>query len=247
MTMVSSSKGESQRRPGRSLPGHQASSRERNGSAIPRTATRPAKKKDAPFHLALSASLAELLDEGGKTDHRFRQLLYDFSTLGASLEVARAYLASQLGISPPQYNIAMIVANHQNTGGISVTDVARRLHVSTAFITLEAGSMEQAGIVEKKPNPKDRRGVFLRLTRRGESLVESIGPERQRVNDHLFGSLTAKDFRRLSETLSSLLDDFAYTVRLIKSARNDRSPGLSVRGELDALRETARKAAFEIG
>ena len=110
--MVSSSKGESQRRPGRSLPGHQASSRERNGSATTGTATRPAKKKDAPFHLALSASLVELLDEGGKTDHRFRQLLYDFSTLGASLEVARAYLASQLGISPPQYNIAMIVANH---------------------------------------------------------------------------------------------------------------------------------------
>ncbi len=245
--MVSSSKSERKRRPVQPLPAHRASWRGRNGSAIPGAETRPAKKKDAPFHLALSASLVELLDEGGKTDHRFRQLLYDFSTLGASLEVARAYLASQLGISPPQYNIAMIVANHQNTGGISVTDVARRLHVSTAFITLEAGSLEQAGLIEKKPNPKDRRGVFLRLSRRGESLVESIGPERQRVNDHLFGSLTAKDFRRLSETLSSLLDDFAYTVRLIKSARSDRSPGLSARGEFDALRETAPKAAFEIG
>lgn len=245
--MVSSSKGERKRRPVEPLPAHRASWRGRNGSAIPGAETRPAKKKDAPFHLALSASLVELLDEGGKTDHRFRQLLYDFSTLGASLEVARAYLASQLGISPPQYNIAMIVANHQNTGGISVTDVARRLHVSTAFITLEAGSLEQAGLIEKKPNPKDRRGVFLRLSRRGESLVESIGPERQRVNDHLFGSLTAKDFRRLSETLSSLLDDFAYTVRLIKSARSDRSPALSARGEFDALRETAPKAAFEIG
>jgi hypothetical protein len=120
--MASSSNAGRKRRSGNGLPEQRASSRE---------------KKDTPFHLALSASLVELLDEGGKTDHRFRQLLYDFSTLGASLEVARAYLASQLGISPPQYNIAMIVANHQNTGGISVTDVARRLHVSTAFITLE--------------------------------------------------------------------------------------------------------------
>src|ERR1700733_4063813 len=209
--------------------------------------TRAETPKSSAFHLALSASLVDLLDEGGQTDHRFRQLLYDFSTLGASLEVARSYLASQLGISPPQYNIAMIVANHQNTGGISVTDVARRLHVSTAFITLEAGSLEQAGLIEKKPNPKDRRGIFLRLTRRGESLVERIGPERQRVNDHLFGSLSAKDFRRLSETLSSLIDDFAYTVRLLKSARTERSPGLSARGEIDPLRETATKAQFEIG
>jgi hypothetical protein len=102
-------------------------------------ATRAEAAKTSPFHLALSASVVDLLDEGGQTDHRFRQLLYDFSTLGASLEVARSYLASQLGISPPQYNIAMILANHQNTGGISVSDVAKRLHVSTAFITLEAG------------------------------------------------------------------------------------------------------------
>src|ERR1700753_1811461 len=182
--------------------------RSRNGLPEPQPSSR--QKKDSPFHLALSASLVELLDEGGKTDHRFRQLLYDFCTLGASLEVARAYLASQLGLSPPQYNIAMIVANHQNTGGISVTDVARRLHGSTAFITLEAGSLEQNGLIEKKPNPKDRRSVFLHLTQRGEALVERIGPERQRVNDHLFGSLSARDFRRLSETLASLLDDFAY-------------------------------------
>jgi hypothetical protein len=53
--------------------------------------------------------------------------------------------------------------------------------------------------------------------------VASIGPERQRVNDHLFGSLSAKEFRRLCDTLSSLLDDFAYTVRLLKSARKEGS------------------------
>src|SRR5271163_3548792 len=194
----------------------------KRAAALPAQA-KPEKRKTAPFRMALSASLVDLLDEGGKTDHRFRQLLYDFSTLGASLEVARSYLASQLGISPPQYNIAMILANHQNTGGISVSDVAKRLHVSTAFITLEAGSLEQAGLIEKKPNPKDRRGVFLRLTRRGETLVASIGPERQRVNDHLFGSLSAKEFRLLCDTLSSLLDDFAYTVRLLKSARKEGS------------------------
>ena len=245
--MVSSSNGARKRRSGNGLPDRRASLCEVAISSLPEKKTRAGKNKDAPFRLALSASLVELLDEGGKTDHRFRQLLYDFSTLGASLEVARAYLAAQLGISPPQYNIAMIVANHQNTGGISVTDVARRLHVSTAFITLEAGSLEQAGLIEKKPNPKDRRGIFLRLTRRGESLVERIGPERQRVNDHLFGSLSAKDFRRLSETLSSLIDDFAYTVRLLKSARTERSPGLSALGELNPLRETATKAQFEIG
>ncbi len=198
------------------------------------------KRKTAPFRMPLSASLVDLLDEGGKTDHRFRQLLYDFSTLGVSLEVTRSYLASHLGISPPQYNIAMVLANHQNSGGISVSDVARRLHVSTAFITLEARSLEQAGLVEKTPNPDDRRGILLRLSPRGQSLVERIGPERQMVNDHLFGSLSQKDFRRLCDTLSSLLDDFAYTVRLLKSSRSEKPLGLPARRGTGRSRGTAK-------
>jgi DNA-binding MarR family transcriptional regulator len=234
--MAQSANNGAKHRLGKDLPERSAALRGPANSGTLRKVAQVNGKKTAPFRMSLSASLEELLDEGGKTDHRFRQLLYDFSTLGSSLEVARAYLASQLGISSPQYNIAMILASHQNTGGISVSDVAKRLHVSTAFITLEAGSLEQAGLIEKRPNPDDRRGIFLRLTARGERLVQSIGLERQKVNDHLFGGLSAKDFRRLCDILSSLLDDFAYTVRLLKSARADRAPGLLMRGELDPAR-----------
>ena len=168
------------------------------------------------FRLPLSATRVELLDESGTTDHRFRQLLHDFSALAATLEMARGHLASIIGLTSPQYNIAMVLANYQNAGGICVSDVAKRLHVSTAFITSEAGNLERAGLVSKRPNPGDGRGVLLRLTPRGEALVRQVGPERQRVNDHLFNSLTAKGFRGLSKSLATLLNDFAYTVSLLK-------------------------------
>ena len=168
------------------------------------------------FRLPLSATRLELLDEGGSTDHRFRQLLHDFSALAATLEMARAHLASVIGLTSPQYNITMVLANHQNAGGICVSDVAKRLHVSTAFITSEVGHLEQAGLVSKRPNPGDGRGVLLRLTSRGEALVRRVGPERQWVNDHLFNNLTARGFRDLSKSLATLLNDFAYTVSLLK-------------------------------
>jgi DNA-binding MarR family transcriptional regulator len=178
---------------------------------------------ETSFHLPLSTTRIELLDRGGDTDHRFRQLLFDFSTLGASIEVARAHLASVLGLSSPQYNIAMVLANHQNVGGISVSEVARHLHVSTAFITCEAGKLEQSGFVEKLPNPSDGRGVLLRLSARGAALVQRIGTERQVVNDHLFASLTARDFQELSKTLSALIDDFSHTLSLLKLGCADPS------------------------
>jgi DNA-binding MarR family transcriptional regulator len=167
--------------------------------------------------LMLSISSPALLDPQGKTDHLFRQFLYDFSTLGASLEIVRSYFASLLGLTSPQYNILMVLANGGDKG-ISVSDVARRLHVSTAFITAEGINLESVGLLEKRRNPDDGRGVLLHLTQSGWERVAQIGPERQKINDHLFGSLSARDFRYLAETLTALLDDFSYTVRLIKSA-----------------------------
>jgi len=168
-----------------------------------------------------SVSSPALLDPQGKTDHRFRQFLYDFSTLGVSLEIVRSHLASLLGLTSPQYNIIMVLANSGGKG-ISVSDVARRLHVSTAFIAAEGINLESSGLIEKRRNPNDGRGVLLHLTQVGWEGVAQIGPERQKINDHLFASLSAQGFRRLAETLASLLDDFNYTVRLIKNVPSSR-------------------------
>jgi DNA-binding MarR family transcriptional regulator len=168
-----------------------------------------------------SVSSPALLDPQGKTDHRFRQFLYDFSTLGVSLEIVRSHLASLLELTSPQYNIIMVLANGGGKG-ISVSDVARRLHVSTAFIAAEGINLESSGLIEKHRNPNDGRGVLLHLTQLGWEQVAQIGPERQKINDHLFGSLSERGFQYLAETLASLLDDFNYTVTLIKNAPSSR-------------------------
>ena len=168
------------------------------------------------FTMPPTVSKPELLDENGISDRRFRQFLYDFSVLAAHLEVARAYLASQLNISSPQYNIVMIIAQYQGTAGISVSDVAQHLHVSTAFITSEAGKLEQQGLVAKRQNPRDGRGVLLRLTPVGETKVLQIGPKRLLINDHLFRALSGEDFRQLSQITASLIDDFTETINMLK-------------------------------
>jgi DNA-binding MarR family transcriptional regulator len=195
--------------------------RRASGNRKPTVGSAKSTKASRTRRMTLSASSAALLDPQGTTDHRFRQFLYDFSTLGVSLEIVRSYLASLLGLTSPQYNIVMVLANGDGKE-LSVTEVARRLHVSTAFITAEGINLESAGLIEKHRNPNDGRGVLLYLTQLGWEQVTQIAPERQKINDHLFGSLSARDFQALSETLASLLDDFNYTVRLIKSAAPSR-------------------------
>ena len=171
------------------------------------------------FTFPATVSKPELLDSDGRSDRLFRQLLYDFSVLGAHLEFARAYLASQLDLTSPQYNIMMIIAQYQGAMGVSVGEVAQHLHVSTAFITSEVQRLEERRLVSKRQNPKDGRSVLLRLSAAGEDKVLQIGPKRLLVNDHLFRGLSGSDFRHLARTLTSLIGDFAETTDMLQIAR----------------------------
>jgi DNA-binding MarR family transcriptional regulator len=161
-----------------------------------------------------TVSKPELLE--GSSDRRFRQFLYDFSVLAAHFDIVREYLASQLDLSSPQYNIVMIIAQYQGEAGVSVSEVAQHLHVSTAFITTEVGKLDQAELVEKRQNPNDGRSVLLRLTALGEARVLEIGSRRLLINDHLFRGLSGEDFRQLAQTIASLIDQFTEVPQMLK-------------------------------
>ena len=88
--------------------------------------------------------------------------------------------------------------------GIGISSIARQLHVSGAFVTTEVGKLVRAGLVDKRRNPEDRRGVLLRLTPAGEGRVKAIAPRIRTVNDYFFGDLSRAEFEALSRTAARL-------------------------------------------
>lgn len=208
----------SKRRSDKSSPNQQKAKASRSSAA-----QSPAKRDPHQiFTLVPTISKVELLDEDGKTDRRFRQMLYDFSVLSSHLDYARAHLASQVNLTSPQYNIAMIIAYYQGETGVSVSEVAGYLHVTTAFITSEVGKLAKMGLVDKSQNPNDGRGIQLRLTQAGSESLHQIGPQRLLINDHLFRGLSGDDFRRLSKILAELIDEFSETINMLKAMRKTR-------------------------
>lgn len=168
---------------------------------------RKATKK--PFSLPRTASRPALLKDG--SDQDFRQFIYDLSTLTRRLDVVRGVLARRVFLTPPQYNILMVVAQAQGTEedgdeGVSVSAVARRLHVSTAFVTTQSACILELGLLEKRPNPKDRRGVLLRLTPRAEQLVAGLAPDLVELNDMVFRGLSRQEFTELARIIAKLVD-----------------------------------------
>jgi MarR family transcriptional regulator, organic hydroperoxide resistance regulator len=153
-------------------------------------------RKKAP----LTVSRPALLAQG--SDAEFRGLIHDLIAYGHKLDACRDAFAAIAGVSGVQYEILMLVSR---ADGLSVGEVAARLHRSGAFITIEANKLAAAGILEKAADPRDGRKVLLRNTPKSQALLEHLAPYQQRINDVLFEFVDAKRFRELRALASALV------------------------------------------
>lgn len=169
----------------------------------------------------VTVSRDALLERG--SDHRFRQLLYDLEHLGELLDKSRSHLAAEVGLTPPQYNILMVIAEHQQVHGISVVEIAKNLHVSGAFVTTQANRLVAIGMAEKIPNPSDGRSILLKLTRRGCVEIERIAPNIRAFNDAFFASMSPISFEQFSTTVAELIDTGERALFEAKATRKGRA------------------------
>ncbi|GAB2458432.1 hypothetical protein GCM10027082_06170 [Comamonas humi] len=170
-----------------------------------------------------TVSIPAVVDAASGSDKAFRRLLYDLGSAASYLEVARGYLASRIGVTSPQYNMMMIIAQNEGDTGISINEIADELHVSNTFVTMELKKLDQRGLIVKSPNPTDARSVLVRLSSEGERQIESLGPELLLVNDRLFEHITARDFQSLSRIIASLIGDFSRTVAMLQAIQRQEA------------------------
>jgi MarR family transcriptional regulator, organic hydroperoxide resistance regulator len=153
-------------------------------------------RKKAPPTVSRPALLS------GGSDAEFRGLIHDLIAYGHKLDACRDAFAAIAGISGAQYEILMLVSR---ADGLSIGEVAARLHRSGAFITIEANKLAAEGILEKAADARDGRRVLLRNTPKSLALLEHLAPYQQRINDVLFEFVDAKRFRELRALAAELV------------------------------------------
>jgi DNA-binding MarR family transcriptional regulator len=148
----------------------------------------------------------------GGSDAEFRGLIHDLIAYGHKLDACRDGFAAVAGISGVQYEVLMLVSRAE---GLSIGEVAARLHRSGAFITLEVNKLTARGILDKVSDPADKRKVLLRTNPKSDAMLERLAPYQQRINDVLFESLDAKRFRALRALAAELVADGDRAVALL--------------------------------
>jgi DNA-binding MarR family transcriptional regulator len=83
-------------------------------------------------------------------------------------------------------------------------EIARQLELSTPTVTKAAMRMEAAGLIDRRPDPRDARLVRLFLSERGRALEKTIADEMAQLARRSLAALSDDEVRALVSALTAI-------------------------------------------
>jgi DNA-binding MarR family transcriptional regulator len=108
-----------------------------------------------------------------------------------------------LGLSRAQARVVRLLAQ----GPLRMAAIAEALSVVPRTITDLVDGVEAAGLVERRPDPDDRRSTFVALTPDGRLLLDRLAVARRDGAERIFGGLDESDRDELLRILRGLVGE----------------------------------------
>jgi DNA-binding MarR family transcriptional regulator len=191
--------------------------------AKPRASSKPkaARRNGAEFLPPLTLSHRELLVAG--SDVAFRETLYLMVLAFGRLQTCREAFGRALALTGSQFAVLIGTAYRQGSDGVSIRTLAEHIQLASTHVTTEVGKLIGKGLLTKTANLRDRRGVLVRLSPRGEAAIEDLAPFLRRVNDLLFEGVSRREFAALSRFLARFALNSEYALGEIRRSERART------------------------
>jgi MarR family 2-MHQ and catechol resistance regulon transcriptional repressor len=105
------------------------------------------------------------------------------------------------GLTPGEFAILEVLFHR---GPLLLGEVQRKILVSSGGVTYLVDRLEDAGLVERRECPGDRRARYAALTDKGERLMHRIFPEHIEAIERAISGLDASEQRQTIELLRTL-------------------------------------------
>ena len=129
--------------------------------------------------------------------------------LGATVQGELAERAAEYGVLVPEADILFTLRRSGPPFRLLPSKLSESLLVSSGTLTNRLDRLEAKGLIERRPNPEDRRSVEVALTERGRRIADEAVTEHVENEQRMLSSLTAKERRTLDELTSKLLAGLA--------------------------------------
>jgi DNA-binding MarR family transcriptional regulator len=126
------------------------------------------------------------------------------SQLGAHAAAQFAERLSVLELSPADTGILRLL---HTAAGISQQELSARLRIHPSRLVAILDNLEKRGLIERKPNPDDRRLYSLHLAKDGGEILQQIGKVAREHQDALLSALNSEERAKLAEMLQRVADE----------------------------------------
>jgi len=130
------------------------------------------------------------------------QLADQLQGLIRRLRRAQAERLAPLGLTPAQERVLRLITRGDEPP--RMTELADRLGIVPRSLTTVIDALEEAGLVRREIDARNRRAILLRLTDQGAAVRDGLREARRRAAEDLFAPLSADDRKTLAGLLTRL-------------------------------------------
>ena len=127
-----------------------------------------------------------------------------FLTSKSMENAAECEIKSKLGLTSSQWKVILALNSFD---GLSQRELADMIYVDGSTLVPVIDKMEKNGLLERKSDPKDRRHNRLYLTKKSESVVDSIIEIVLQLRKTLYKGLSKDDLESMRPKLKRIIDN----------------------------------------
>jgi DNA-binding MarR family transcriptional regulator len=109
------------------------------------------------------------------------------------------------GLNHGEYKLLSRLATRAKDNRMSAGDLSRSLMLSSGAMTNRLDRLEAAGLIRRVPDPKDRRGVHVELTSKGEKTIDGAVTEQAARECDVLAGLSPSELAKLNLLLRKVL------------------------------------------
>ncbi len=129
------------------------------------------------------------------------ELLQEFHRAQQVIKTVGTEALRSRGITNSQFHVLSVL---HRQGPQTVQGIIDHIYATSGNMTVVIRNMESAGLVERLPNPADRRSFLISLTDKGEAQFEEVVPEFSESAVATFDKLTEEEQAQLYALLNKL-------------------------------------------
>jgi len=130
-------------------------------------------------------------------------LFADISRLARRAFDARA---REIGVTRPQWQVLVVLNRHE---GVNQGGLAELLDVEPITVCRMVDRLQEADLVERRPDPADRRSWKLYLTAKAEDLLAQLQPLGEQLEAEAFEGISSEERAAVVATMTRLRNNLA--------------------------------------